>query len=38
MSKWTDNHKNDLALLRTLVGFLNLLLASLVALRVFGMI
>tara|TARA_R110002020_G_C16289131_1_gene772287 strand:+ start:1440 stop:1556 length:117 start_codon:yes stop_codon:yes gene_type:complete len=38
MNKWADEKQGILALLRTLIGFANLLLASLITLRVFEVV
>jgi len=38
MGKWAENHQGLLAFLRTLIGFANLLLASLITLRVFEVV
>jgi len=38
MNKWAEEKQGMLALLRTIIGFGNLLLASLITLRVFGVV
>ena len=38
VDKWSERHVGSLALTRTLVGFLNLVLGAVVILRVFGVI
>ena len=38
MNKWADEKQGTLALFRTVIGFANLLFASLITLRVFGVI
>jgi hypothetical protein len=38
MNEWAEEKQGTLALLRTLIGFANLLLASLITLRVFEVV
>jgi len=38
LDKWSERHVGSLALTRTVVGFLNLLLAAIVILRIFEVV
>lgn len=38
VDEWSDDHNGSLALTRTLIGLLNVLLSGLIVLKVFGLV